>query len=112
MFADRVVYALFALQQPLDLDELRAGAATGSLPMSDATAPDWFAAAAASGASLADIAPELRDVVNEPTQSTPDLVRLYRPELGASDQEHAVPPTASTESVKIDLLKQLAELDE
>ena len=110
MFADRVVYALFALQQPLDLDELRAGSATGALPMSDATAPDWFAAAAAAGASLLEMAPELRGLADEATQATPDLVHLYRPEL--QDEEQPAPSGDGAPSVKIDLLKELAELDE
>lgn len=110
MFADRVVYALFALQQPLDLDELRAGSATGALPMSDAAAPDWFAAAAAAGASLLEMAPELRGLADEATQATPDLVHLYRPEL--QDEEQPAPSGDGAPSVKIDLLKELAELDE
>lgn len=109
MFADRVAYALFALQQPLELDEMRAGASTRSLLMADASAPDWFAAAAASGASLLEMAPELREFANE---STPDLVHLYRPEL--EEQPEAAPPPADERapSVKIDLLKELADLDE
>ena len=110
MFADRVAYTLFALQQPLELDELRAGAATRSLPMSDATAPDWFAAAAAAGASLLEMAPELRELAEKSTPTTPDLVHLYRPEL--EEHEPAAPADERAPSVKIDLLKELAELDE
>lgn len=111
MFADGLVYALFALQQPLELDELRAGAATRSLPMADASAPDWFAAAAASGASLLEMAPELRDLVDESMPTTPDLVHLYRPEL--EEQPEVTEPAAErAPTVKIDLLKELAELDE
>lgn len=117
MRAEHLAYALFALQQPLDLDELRAGAREGRLPMADAAAPDWFAAAATAGATLLDMAPELRlPVTEEAVPEEPvDLVRLYGPEHGAPTGAAATRPAVQAEPggpVNIDLLRELADLDE
>ena len=52
-------YALFALQQPLTLAELAAGASDRSFPAAVNHTPDWFAAAA-EDSSLLQMAPELQ----------------------------------------------------
>lgn len=126
-----VAYACFALQQPLDLAELAAGAREHRLPMADAQTPDWFAAAASTGSSLLDMAPELvvlptdLDAAERVDVGGIDLVRMYAPELAALEDDGAevvpepvVPTTDAPKaqrdrsSVKFDLLKELADLED
>ena len=126
-----VAYACFALQQPLDLAELAAGARERRLPMADAQTPDWFAAAASTGSSLLETAPELvvlptdLDAAEQVDVGGIDLVRIYAPELAGleDDAAPAAPePVAATphdprahadrSSVKFDLLKELADLED
>lgn len=129
-----VAFAMFALQQPLTLDEIADGARDRRLPMADPQTPDWFAALATGGASLMDIAPELRVLPAEPEQAPApdvqglDLVRIYsdhvaQVEEGAGTEgetsalvdqvKPAVPAGPPPEaSRQIGLLKELDGLDE
>ena len=109
-----LAYGLAALQQPLDLAELAAAAPGRHLPMADPQTPDWFAAAATAGTSLLEMAPELQVV--PPVAAVPvaiegvDLVRIYAPEQA----ERPAPgrPKGDREGMKLDLLKELAGLED
>jgi hypothetical protein len=129
-------YALFALQQELDLDGIRKGRAQGKLISADSDSPDWFAAAASKTASLMETAPELQNYSSEESphgsgNSDLDLVGMYAPELGALETENRnefsqanqwetshlnIPLPLTLEdsgkmSIKIGLLKELEEFD-
>jgi|GEM_PF-1703370 hypothetical protein len=85
-------FALFALQQELDLTDIAAGSERGEFVSAEAHSPEWFAAAATSGASLLETAPELQ--ITESGAESPvikaaglDLVRMYAPELAALENE-------------------------
>lgn len=99
-------YAMFALQQPLELTDLVDPQSIRSeirFPMGSASTPEWFAAAA-SGSDLTEMAPELRA-----TQNT-DLIHMY------GEGEEVTPPRPSPEpseggEVQWGLLKQIADLD-
>jgi hypothetical protein len=122
-------YAMFALLQPISLDELRDAAATHSFPLAETTTPDWFAAAAADDSSLLETAPELLvlapdlDSTDEVDVTGIDLIHVYAPELqGVEDLEEEPPPPAPPAkpapapatprtSTQIGLLKELSNLD-
>lgn len=129
-------FALFALQQELDLNAIRSGSQAGELASADADSPDWFAAAASRDASLMDTAPELQngqpdDSVAGSSQPGLDLVRMYAPELAAlenatqetiseleqsalPDGKHPATPKEvdpATMSIQIGLLRELEEFD-
>lgn len=122
-------FAMFALQQPMSLQDLAASAGDHRLPMADPHTPDWFAAMATGGSSLVDIAPELRTLPVEaelPSASGAsglDLVRIYSdqiPELEVDEvTAPATPPEEGTSTTpvpeasrQIGLLKELEGLDE
>lgn len=120
-------YALFALEQPLSLDEIAAGARAGTFPGAALHTPGWFAAAADSG-DLLSMAPELQalppDGDDEADLTGVDLIRVYAPEMA---ERRALPeePTERTyrdvdsaeqtqprESTRISLLRELENLDD
>ena len=118
-------YALFALQQPLTLAELAAGAADRSFPAAVNHTPDWFAAAA-EDSSLLDMAPELQvlpsdlEAADRVDVSGIDLIHVYAPELtGIEDIEEPVvepepaadPVAQPRTSTQLGLLKELGNLD-
>lgn len=122
-------FAMFALQQPLSLQELAASAGDNRLPMADPHTPDWFAAMATGGSSLMDIAPELRvlpaeaELPSAPGASGLDLVRIYSDQIAELDVDEVGAPAAPPEegaskapmpeaSRQIGLLKELEGLDE
>ena len=121
-------YAMFALLQPIPLEELRAAAGTRSFPLAETTTPDWFAAAASDESSLLEMAPEL--LVLAPDMESPDdvdvsgidLIHVYAPELQGVDDEEDAPaqkpepkpaptPTTPRTSTQIGLLRELGNLD-
>jgi hypothetical protein len=129
-------YALFALQQELDLNGIRLRTAQGKLVSADSDTPEWFAAAASKTASLMETAPELQNYFSAESphgsgNSDLDLVGMYAPELGAlegetrnvfssADQQESrradapLPPNREDPgamSIKIGLLKELEEFD-
>jgi hypothetical protein len=119
-------YALFALQQPLSLDEIAGGARAGQFPSAATSTPDWFAAAA-EDASLVDMAPELQvlpadlEAAERVDVSGIDLIHVYAPELKSVEdlddeaEEGASPPVPAPEkprtSTQLGLLKELGGLD-
>jgi len=131
-------YALFALEQPLSLDEIAAGVQRRVFPAAALHTPEWFAAAA-EGQDLLAIAPELQPgiVPDEQDQrlADVDLIRVYGTpstdlpeEEAASDTSPADPVAASSHRpedevpqeepprpnppVHIGLLKELGDLDD
>jgi hypothetical protein len=120
-------YALFALQQPLDLPELAAAAPSWRFPLAATQTPDWFAAAASGESSLRDVAPELQVLSTDLEEadrvdvSGMDLIHVYAPELQSiedlEDEPVAAPaaPAAAPEqprtSTQLGLLKELGNLD-
>lgn len=122
-------YALFALQQPIELDEIAAAAVESRFPLADSKTPDWFSAAASQGSSLLETAPELLvlpadlDSADLVDVRGIDLVRMYAPELNAIEDieepepvvevVHAEPVTHEKPrtSTQIGLLKELLDLD-
>jgi hypothetical protein len=118
-------YALFALQQPLSLQEIASGARAGAFPSAATSTPDWFAAAA-EDATLAEMAPELQvlptdlEAAAQVDVSGIDLIRVYAPELTsvediADEEEPEQKPTPKPEqprtSTQLGLLKELGNLD-
>lgn len=120
-------YALFALQQPLDLPELADAAASWRFPLAATQTPDWFAAAASGESSLRDVAPELQVLSTDLEEadrvdvSGMDLIHVYAPELQSiedlEDEPVAAPaaPAPAAEqprtSTQLGLLKELGNLD-
>ena len=124
-------YALFALEQPIPLDELGQGARAEAFPAAQVHTPEWFAAAA-EGSDLLEMAPELQvlpadlEAAEEVDVSGIDLIRVYAPEMQAAVQAHeeqkrkaeepvpAAPPPPPTPrtSTQIGLLKELDDLDD
>lgn len=122
--------AMFALQQPIGLEEIASGLESGHWPMADAQTPNWFAAAATSGSSLLDMAPELQvlpadlDEADRVDVEGIDLVRIYAPELAGLEDDVPTsapvvvaepaprPAAAPGASVQLGLLKELSDLDE
>lgn len=124
-------YALFALEQPLGLEEIAQGARAGAFPAAASHTPEWFAAAA-EGANLLDMAPELQVLPTDLEQAEAvdvsgiDIIHIYAPEMTAAreaedeQQEQAAAPeppapaaptpTPRT-STQIGLLKELGDLD-
>lgn len=120
-------YALFALEQPLDLDQIEQGARAGAFPAAASHTPEWFAAAA-EGADLLEMAPELQvlpadlEKADQVDLSGIDLIHVYAPEMAvergeADEEEPALParPAAPAEkprtSTQLGLLKELGDLD-
>jgi hypothetical protein len=121
-------YAMFALQQPLDLAEITRGAERQSYPLAETQTPGWFAAAASSESSLLDMAPELvaipadADAIGVHDMGKIDLIHVYAPELAYLEEldEPAVKPVKAEEppaaakprtSTQIGLLRELSNLD-
>jgi hypothetical protein len=120
-------YALFALQQPLDLPELADAAPSWRFPLAATQTPDWFAAAASGESSLRDVAPELQVLSTDLEEadrvdvSGMDLIHVYAPELQSiedlEDEPVAAPaaPAPAAEqprtSTQLGLLKELGNLD-
>lgn len=121
-------FALFALDQPLTLEEIAEGARSGTFPASAPHTPEWFAAAADSD-DLLSMAPELRvlppDAAGEVDVSGVDLIRVYAPEMarGSESAPQAVeegaadgrPPREAQEpreSLRLSLLQELGDLDD
>lgn len=122
----QAAYAQFALEQSRRLDEIADAAKESQLLLATSNSPEWYVAAASPSASLADVAPELRAVVDdgEVAAAPPlDLVRMYAPELGsqepaAADEEEKQPeekptpkPVDSGDTSRIGLLRELSDLD-
>lgn len=119
-----VAFAVFALQQPVSLDEMAEQAREHRLIMASANTPGWFAAAASSS-SLPEIAPELHEAqsaIDAESREVMDLVWLYAPELrdiepaGSQAVAPATPISpeireSSASSVQIGLLRQLSDFD-
>lgn len=109
-------YATMALHQRLSLDEIAAGVPTGTFPARDIQAPNWFAAAAGSGSRLAEVAPELAAEGAPAVASGLDLIRMYAPELQGDLDEAVVEPDVPTPPqdtrLRLELLQELADLDE
>ena len=123
-------YALFALEQPLGLEEIAQGARAGAFPAAASHTPEWFAAAA-EGANLLDMAPELQVLPTDLEQAEAvdvsgiDIIHIYAPEMTAAreaeeEQEEAVAPEPAAPaaptptprtSTQIGLLKELGDLD-
>ena len=129
-------FALFALQQELDLEQIRSGVEQGELASAEMHSPEWFAAAASRGASLLETAAELqsadpRETATGSKTSGLDLVRMYAPELAAlegistdtaptvngSDSQGVKTVSTpgggdpATKSVHLGLLKELEDFD-
>lgn len=126
-------YALFALQQPLSLDEIATGSRAGAFPAAATHTPEWFAAAA-EGLDLIEMAPELQvlptdlEAAEQVDVSGIDLIHVYAPELSpatgkaadtaaAPDEDKPAPkpaePTAQPRtSTQLGLLKELGNLDD
>lgn len=120
-------YALFALEQPLDLPNLAAAAPGWRFPLAATQTPDWFAAAASGEYNLRDVAPELQVLSPDLEEgdsvdvSGIDLIRVYAPELQSIesiDEEEPVAPAAPAPpaeqprtSTQLGLLKELGNLD-
>jgi len=118
-------YALFALDQPLTLEEIAEGARSGTFPASAPHTPEWFAAAADSD-DLLSMAPELRvlppDAAEEVDVSGVDLIRVYAPEMArgsdaapqsrAESAVEAPPAREPRESLRLSLLQELSDLDD
>lgn len=118
-------YALFALDQPLTLEEIAEGARSGTFPAAAPHTPEWFAAAADSD-DLLSMAPELRvlppDAAGDVDVSGVDLIRVYAPEMarGSDAASPAVqdgdggahPHREPRESLRLSLLQELGGLDD
>jgi hypothetical protein len=120
-------YALFALQQPIDLPELAAAAPGWRFPLAATQTPDWFAAAASVESSLLDVAPELQVLPSDLEEadrvdvSGIDLIHVYAPELQSIEdlEEEPVPapaakaptPEQPRTSTQLGLLKELGNLE-
>jgi len=121
-------YALFALEQPIDLEGIAQGARARAFPAAATHTPDWFAAAA-EGADLLDMAPELQvlsadlEEAERVDVSGIDLIHVYAPEMAdrgepveQAEEPEAAPTAAPTPtprtSTQIGLLKELGDLDD
>lgn len=120
-------YALFALEQPLDLEGIAQGARARAFPAAATHTPNWFAAAA-EGADLLDMAPELQVLPTDLEEAERvdvtgiDLIHVYAPEMAdrsepEEPEEPEAPPTAAPTptprtSTQIGLLKELGDLDD
>jgi hypothetical protein len=121
-------YALFALQQPVSLDQIADGAGTSSFALAPMQTPSWFAAAASEESSLLETAPELLVLPGDGDDDSDidvtgiDLIRVYAPELDQleeveelqSDEEPGRPVEVVAKprtSTQIGLLKELSNLD-
>ncbi len=117
-------YALFALEQPISLDDLRAGAVQSTFLLASQATPDWFANAAAEDYDLRETAPELlvlADDRHDVDVTGIDLIHVYAPELAGLEDEEipefrepdeapaatATPRTAT----QLGLLRELEDLD-
>ncbi len=121
-------FAMFALEQPVDLAEIAKGAKQLRLPMAASETPDWFAAAAEQDSSLHEMAPELLilpsdlDSADGVDVSGIDLIRVYAPELqGLEEMDEALPDEVPPEApapaeqprtaTQLGLLKELGNLE-
>ena len=124
-------YALFALEQPLALDEIAQGSRAGAFPAAATHTPEWFAAAA-EGLDLIEMAPELQvlptdlEAAEQVDLSGIDLIHVYAPEMAggraaddadSEDEDDAAAAPAPTAekprtSTQLGLLKELGGLDD
>ena len=119
-------YSLFALEQPIPMADLAAGAREARFPLATTTTPQWFAAAAHDDYSLLETAPELLvlptdlDHADAVDVSGIDLIHVYAPELAMGVPEPSQPAPARVAaaeheaprtSTQLGLLKELSELD-
>jgi hypothetical protein len=117
-------YALFALDQQLDLPEIAQGVRAGSFPAAATHTPEWFSAAA-DGADLLEMAPELQVLpadlaaAEEVDLTGIDLIHVYAPEMHLPVEEHPEPvapapgtPPPPRTSTQLGLLKELDNLDD
>lgn len=117
-------YALFALLQPVTLDELAAGGRGSTFPVAATSTPDWFSAAASQDSSLLETAPELlvlspdRDASQTVDVTGIDLIHVYAPELEKIEELEEEPkpapvatPATPRTSTQMGLLKELSNLD-
>jgi hypothetical protein len=117
-------YALFALLQPVALDELAEGGRGSTFPVAATSTPDWFSAAASQDSSLLETAPELlvlapdRDASQTVDVTGIDLIHVYAPELEKIEELEEEPkpapvaaPATPRTSTQMVLLKELSNLD-
>lgn len=116
-------YALFALEQPIPIEELRAATSDRSFPLASQSTPDWFANAAADDYDLHETAPELLVLPgggDEVDVTGIDLIHVYAPELAGLEDEpdsgpepDLEPATSATPrtSTQLGLLRELDDLD-
>lgn len=107
-------FSMFAVQQPLNDEDLAHDGRTHRLSMAAASTPDWFSAAAAKSSSLLEMAPELRGVaIEEPLpaeQARTDLIHMY-----SEGERHEAPLPKGTDDhgeVRWGLLKEIADLED
>ena len=122
-------YAMFALQQPISMDELAAGGRDRTFPVASTRTPNWFAAAASTESSILETAPEL--LVLDPGSESGDavdvtgidLIHVYAPELESLEAIEETPepvprrPAPDAQgtprtSTQFGLLKELSNLDQ
>lgn len=119
-------YALFALEQPIPVEELRMAAPAHGFPLASQTTPDWFANAADDDYDLRQTAPELLVLSGDGADvdvTGIDLIHVYAPELaGLEDDDEATSPSADPEpalgpsatprtATQLGLLRELDDLD-
>jgi hypothetical protein len=119
-------YALFALEQPIPVEELRSAAPERGFPLATQTTPDWFANAADDDYDLRQTAPELLVLSGDGAEvdvTGIDLIHVYAPELaGLEDDDEAPPappdaapahgPSATPRTAtQLGLLRELDDLD-
>jgi hypothetical protein len=136
---EAIVYAMFALQQDLPLDELHPVGSAVGLHAQRSETPEWFAAAASEDASLLETAPELLAMYAQSTQDDSDqavlpgsdIIGIYAPDAPSYRRPSLVPPVIEVidedddeevpnedglvhiprTSVQMGLLKELSDLD-
>jgi hypothetical protein len=122
-------YAMFALLQPLSMDELRSATPLQAFPLATSSTPDWFSAAASDEWSLLETAPELLVLSPDMEDSEDvdvsgiDLIHVYAPELqgieeldeepdpAPADPKDTPAPATPRTSTQMGLLKELSGLD-
>lgn len=118
-------YALFALEQPIPIEELRAAAPDRSFPLASQSTPDWFANAAADDYDLRETAPELLVLPGggaDVDVTGIDLIHVYAPELAGLEDDSdddalgelepsAAKDAAPRTATQLGLLRELDDLD-
>jgi hypothetical protein len=120
-------YALFALEQPIPLEDVRAAASTHGFPLASQTTPDWFANAADDDYDLRQTAPELLVLSGDGAEvdvTGIDLIHVYAPELAGLEDDDDVttpadpgpepahgPSATPRTATQLGLLRELDDLD-